>query len=220
MNDSEPNDHGIRAVTVVGPSDAGKTTLVEGLVERLSDDYAVATVKSIHHRIEPDDPGTDTHRHRTAGADAAVGITPDYAFEVSPLGRDPRSSATRATATRGEVDARKRLALYDALGRFAARGFDLVIIEGFADAPLPSIRVGDVDERDSVGETIATDADDRETILAAVRDVAPAVPESTTDSAGKSERADVGRRDGSCSSSTDRTGRHGAGSRSPRSDGV
>lgn len=180
-----PCDDEIRAVTVVGPSDAGKTTLVESLVERLSEDDAVATVKSIHHRIEPDDPGTDTHRHRTAGADAVLGITPDHAFEVSPLDADPRSSVIDPSMTRD--DARKRRALHDALDRFAARGFDLVLIEGFADAPLPTIRVGDFDGRESAGETIATDADDRETILAAIREVTPETPDSMMDSAGKSE---------------------------------
>ena len=170
----------LRAVSVVGPSDAGKTTLVE----RLSADSRVATVKSIHHDIEPDEPGTDTHRHRTAGADAAVGVTPSFAFEVAPIGGSTADSDS-------DADAAKRAALYDALARFAARGFDYVLVEGFADAPLPTIRVGASGERRVSGRVVATDDESFDRILSAVRGVDPAGAEFDEDDvAGQDRTAD------------------------------
>lgn len=130
-------------VTVAGPSDSGKTTLVVDLLAAIADDYRVGTVKSIHHDIEPDTPGKDTHRHRTAGAETAVGITPSYTFEVTPGGKaDGEAQALAAT-----------------LSRLAGRGFDLVLVEGFSEAPLPTIRVGDPAARDHAGTVIGTDDD-------------------------------------------------------------
>ena len=54
---------------VVGWKNAGKT----GLVERLVAEFAtrglrVSTVKHAHHAVEIDRPGTDSYRHRLAGA--------------------------------------------------------------------------------------------------------------------------------------------------------
>ncbi len=53
---------------VSGYSGTGKTTLVESIVRRLvSEGYAVVTVKSSQHEVEVE-KGTDTERHRLAGA--------------------------------------------------------------------------------------------------------------------------------------------------------
>ncbi len=142
-------------VSIVGPSGAGKTTLVEALVSAF-DDRRVATVKSIHHDIEPDTPGADTHRHRTAGADTAIGITPQFTFEITPGGKGP---------DRDDTDA-ELAALSRVLKRLATRGFELVLIEGFSEASLPQIRVG---TDDCSGENcIGTDADSIERLRAAI----------------------------------------------------
>lgn len=61
---------------LAGPSQSGKTTLMEGLLGALGERGVVcATVK--HHRghVEVDRPGKDTWRHRRAGAKATFFVT-------------------------------------------------------------------------------------------------------------------------------------------------
>ncbi|CUH16539.1 Molybdenum cofactor biosynthesis adapter protein [Jannaschia seosinensis] len=54
---------------IIGHKDAGKTTLTERLVAELTArGLAVSTLKHTHHAIDLETPGTDTHRHRVAGA--------------------------------------------------------------------------------------------------------------------------------------------------------
>ena len=54
---------------VTGWKNAGKTTLVERLVsEFVRRGWTVATVKHAHHDVDIDHPGTDSWRHRAAGA--------------------------------------------------------------------------------------------------------------------------------------------------------
>jgi len=114
---------------VVGPSDAGKTTLLESLVAELADAGRVGTIKSIHHDIEIDTPGKDTYRHRTAGADTVVGLTPSLRFEITSAGK---------TAADSEV-----ALLESTVDDLRAAGYDFVLIEGFHNAPYPKLVVGD-----------------------------------------------------------------------------
>jgi molybdopterin-guanine dinucleotide biosynthesis protein B len=54
---------------VAGWKNSGKTTLVERLVAELSTrGHRVATVKHAHHSFDIDHEGTDSYRHRAAGA--------------------------------------------------------------------------------------------------------------------------------------------------------
>lgn len=56
-------------IAVSGVKNSGKTTLVEKLVTALvARDLKVAVIKHDGHRFEPDVPGTDSYRHRAAGA--------------------------------------------------------------------------------------------------------------------------------------------------------
>ena len=113
-------------VGVVGRSGSGKTTLVERLVPALAARCRVGTVKSIHHEVELDDPGTDTYRHRVAGAARVVGVTPTLTASFRPVGKAD-----------GED-----VALERALDEFGA-DVDVVLVEGFTGAALPKILVGD-----------------------------------------------------------------------------
>lgn len=116
-------------VRVIGPSDSGKTTLVEQLVERLATDYRVATVKSIHHDVEVDTPGKDTYEHRAAGAETVVGVTPTLTFRITTRGKDDVPT---------EAD---RLA--EVVDDLATEEYDVILIEGFTDGPYPAIVLGD-----------------------------------------------------------------------------
>lgn len=54
---------------ISGYKNSGKTTLTVKLVKRLTElGYRVATIKHDGHDFEPDVPGTDSYRHREAGA--------------------------------------------------------------------------------------------------------------------------------------------------------
>lgn len=137
----------MKAFCVVGPSDSGKTTLVERLVPLLSERGRVATVKSIHHDIEVDEEGKDTYRHREAGAERVVGVTPETRFEFS------------------DVDD-KATAIDDTLDRLADAGYDYAVVEGFARSSLPKLAVAETEARN----VVLHDADgaDDETLVEAV----------------------------------------------------
>lgn len=58
-----------RVFGITGWKDAGKTTLTERLVaEFVRRGWRVSTIKHAHHDIDIDRPGTDSYRHRAAGA--------------------------------------------------------------------------------------------------------------------------------------------------------
>ena len=62
-----------RVFGVTGWKNSGKTTLVERLVaEFVRRGWRVATIKHAHHDVDIDQPGTDSFRHRAAGATEVV----------------------------------------------------------------------------------------------------------------------------------------------------
>ncbi len=104
---------------VTGWKNAGKTTLMERLVaEFVRRGWRIATIKHAHHAVDIDQPGTDSWRHRAAGASevALVG------------GRGYAIMREQAEPTLAEV-----------LPRLAPA--DLVLIEGFKGDPHPKIEV-------------------------------------------------------------------------------
>ncbi|WP_089815518.1 molybdopterin synthase [Halomicrobium zhouii] len=121
---------------IAGPSDAGKTTLVERLAERLSERGSVATVKHLTHSPDVDTDGKDTARHRAAGAQATYGITDDEGW-----------FATGADRT-----------LVDALDELAP-DYDYALVEGFSDAAIPTVALGGRDH-EGARVTAAPTADD------------------------------------------------------------
>jgi len=111
---------------IVGYKDSGKTTLLAALVRRFrAEGLSVAAIKHDAHDFEFDRPGTDTRKMAEAGADF-VAIT-------SP-GRT--------------VWTHNRPATLDRLVMLAAEAeTDLVLVEGFKDAPHPKLVLlrGDAD---------------------------------------------------------------------------
>jgi len=66
-------------VTFIGWHDSGKTTIASKVVQHLKElGYKVAVIKSSKEPgIEFDTPGTDTAKHKAAGADSVLFVAPD-----------------------------------------------------------------------------------------------------------------------------------------------
>ena len=59
----------MRVIGLAGWSGSGKTTLLVELVTLIAGyGYTVSTAKHAHHAFDVDQPGKDSHRHRSAGA--------------------------------------------------------------------------------------------------------------------------------------------------------
>lgn len=103
-------------IQVVGYKNTGKTTLVEKLVRALTEaGYQVGTVKRDAHQFDVDHEGTDTWRHRQAGA-RMTAIT---------------------SADRTAIMEEKHTPLDELLQRMG--GMDIVIVEGFKQERYPKI---------------------------------------------------------------------------------
>ena len=104
----------MRVFAVAGYSSTGKTTLVEALIRELTRrGYSVSTIKSTTENIT-DKEGTDTERHRLAGAKSTMLVGPD-----SIMIRSERPSSLR-----------------ELLSSFQS---DLLIIEGMKEKAIPKI---------------------------------------------------------------------------------
>jgi molybdopterin-guanine dinucleotide biosynthesis adapter protein len=104
---------------VTGWKNAGKTTLTERLVaEFVRRGWTVATVKHAHHVADIDKPGTDSFRHRAAGA-TEVALVTGGRYAIMREQQEPT--------------------LVEVLARLAPA--DLVLVEGFKRDRHPKIEV-------------------------------------------------------------------------------
>ncbi len=104
---------------ITGWKNAGKTTLTERLVaEFVRRGWRVATVKHAHHAADIDKPGTDSFRHRAAGAVEVALVT-----------------GARYAIVREQGEA----SLAEVLARLSPA--DLVLVEGFKRDAHPKIEV-------------------------------------------------------------------------------
>ncbi len=122
---------GIPAVSVVGKSDSGKTTLMEGLIRALtSRGWRVATCKHHVHEVDIDQPGKDSWRHARAGSRVAM-----------------ISSPTQFAVVR-QIDAERTL---DQIAAEAvAGGCDILLTEGFKRAGNVRIEVSRLARSDEI----------------------------------------------------------------------
>lgn len=109
-------------VGIAGWKNSGKTTLLTKLLaEMRRRGFRVATVKHAHHDFDIDHDGTDSFRHRAAGA-----------VEVAVV-------STRRWALIHELGNEAEPALADILAKLSPS--DIVIVEGYKDEPIPKIEV-------------------------------------------------------------------------------
>lgn len=124
-------------------SDIGKTTLLTRLIPALATrGLRVSVIKHAHHRFDIDHPGKDSYRLREAGAvQTLIGSRHRWAV-MTELARVPE-------AIRPETD----LAIL--LARIEPAYADLVLIEGFKQAPIAKIEV----HRPALGMPLLADHD-------------------------------------------------------------
>jgi molybdenum cofactor guanylyltransferase/molybdopterin-guanine dinucleotide biosynthesis protein MobB len=109
-------------VGVAGWKNSGKTTLVARLVAYLvARGFRVSTVKHTHHDISPDEAGTDSDRHRAAGAHEVALVSPRR-WMVNELARDEDEPPLAAIVA-------------------ALAPADIVVVEGYKQAAIPKIEV-------------------------------------------------------------------------------
>lgn len=116
---------------VVGWKNSGKTGLMERLVaEFTARGLTVSTLKHTHHQVDLEVPGTDTHRHRAAGAQEVVLASTSRIAQLHELRGEPEPDIATLIS---------RL-----------HPCDLVLIEGFKSAPHPKIEASRVETGQSL----------------------------------------------------------------------
>jgi molybdopterin-guanine dinucleotide biosynthesis protein B len=109
-------------VGVAGWKNSGKTTLVERLVAALvARGYTVSTVKHSHHDVTFEKDGTDSARHRDAGAREVAVVSPHRWAVMSERRNDIEPTLSDVLAHLGQAD--------------------IVIVEGFKHEPIKKIEV-------------------------------------------------------------------------------
>jgi molybdopterin-guanine dinucleotide biosynthesis adapter protein len=112
-------------LSIVGYSDAGKTTLIEKLIPVLKGrGYQVGTVKHAAHEPSFDTEGKDSWRHYAAGADA-VAVSSDKIIAMIRRKQETSKDAQEELS---------RMAVYFS-------DMDLVLAEGYKQAPFPKIEI-------------------------------------------------------------------------------
>jgi len=112
-------------ISIVGYSDAGKTTLVEKLVPELKrKGYRVGTIKHSAHESNFDKKGKDSWRHFASGADAVVVSSPGKIVMIRKHEKPSDDSHAQLLSMGNHLT-----------------DMDLIIAEGYKNAGFPKIEV-------------------------------------------------------------------------------
>lgn len=117
----------MKAFSVTGLTGSGKTTVIENVIEELvKRGYSVGSVKEIHNdEFKIDKEGTNTWRHRQAGAD----------------------TVTARSHQETDILHKGYLPIYEILSNYSQ---DFVVLEGVRDAVVPNIAVAKEDEQPDI----------------------------------------------------------------------
>tara|TARA_B100001971_G_C18262692_1_gene588491 strand:+ start:176 stop:679 length:504 start_codon:yes stop_codon:yes gene_type:complete len=106
-------------ISIVGKSNSGKTALIEKLIKELKKrGHRIGIIKHAHHGFDLDKKGKDSWRHKEAGADTVVVVSPGMLTMV----KDHEDES---------IDAHKKYFM----------DMDLVITEGFKKERKPKIEI-------------------------------------------------------------------------------
>jgi len=112
----------MRVIGIAGWSGAGKTTLLARMIPRLTArGLTVSTVKHAHHGFDIDQPGKDSHTHRTAGATEVLVSSARRWALVHELREEPEATLSELLRKLSPVD--------------------LVVVEGFKHGRHPKLEV-------------------------------------------------------------------------------
>ncbi len=126
----------IPIVSIIGKSNTGKTTLIEGLIREITHrGYRVATIKHNRHGFEIDHEGKDSWKHRRAGAHLTVIASPEQVALIE--------------------DTKKDYAIAELRDRYISE-VDIILIEGYKKNPYPKIEVY---RKEISGQPLATSDD-------------------------------------------------------------
>jgi molybdopterin-guanine dinucleotide biosynthesis adapter protein len=108
----------------VAPSGTGKTTLLRRIIPLLRQrGLRVALIKHTHHDVDIDTPGKDSYELRQAGASQV--LLASHRRWALVIERDPPQDPS----------------LEQVLERLEIDSLDLVLVEGFKQAPIPKIEL-------------------------------------------------------------------------------
>lgn len=112
----------MNVIGIVGWKNSGKTTLASALIRELSNrGLMVNSIKHAHHMVDVDQPGTDSYKHRDAGA------------------REVILAGGQRFAIMHELRGAKEPTLEELLARLGP--CDWVVVEGFKTHVHPKIEV-------------------------------------------------------------------------------
>ena len=114
----------IPIIAVSGYPGSGKTILIEKLTIELKErGYRIATIKHTHHDIS--DPGKDTERHISSGAEASLLVNDHRIVSIIPKNEPPS---------------------FAEMLRTLGTDYDLILCEGFKESALPKLALCRSDE--------------------------------------------------------------------------
>ena len=112
----------MRLIGIAGWSGAGKTTLLTRVIPQLTGrGLRVSTVKHAHHAFDIDQPGKDSHTHRSAGASEVLVSSANRFALMHELRGEPEWTLPALLAKLSPVD--------------------LVLVEGFKRETHPKLEV-------------------------------------------------------------------------------
>ena len=144
----------MKLLCICGASGVGKTTLVEQLIPLLrAQGLRVSVIKHAHKRFDIDQPGKDSHRHRSAGATEVL------------VASDQRLALLR------EYDQPGLPSIHALIAELSP--CDWVLVEGYKHAALPKLEVW----RAALGQQALYPDDPF--VVALATDAPAALPEAT-----------------------------------------
>src|SRR5690554_7275231 len=90
----------MNVIGIVGWKNSGKTTLASAVIRELSGrGLAVSSIKHAHHLVDVDQPGTDSYKHREAGAQEVI-LAGGQRFAIMHELRDRKSTRLNSSHVR------------------------------------------------------------------------------------------------------------------------